>query len=81
MSYRIEKDTMGEVQVPAKRLYGAQTQRSRQNFQIGVADWNGEQVCCTPVCVDLMKLSVVYYITNRFLSTDAKAGYTCVCHT
>jgi fumarate hydratase class II len=29
MSFRIEKDTMGEVQVPANAYYGAQTQRSR----------------------------------------------------
>lgn len=35
---------MGEVKVPADRLYGAQTQRSKENFQIGVADWNGEQM-------------------------------------
>jgi len=35
MKYRIEKDTMGEVQVPAERLWGAQTQRSLQQFVIG----------------------------------------------
>lgn len=35
MKYRIEKDTMGDVQVPADRLWGAQTERSRQNFHIG----------------------------------------------
>jgi len=34
MNYRIEKDTMGEVQVPAEALYGAQTQRSIDNFRI-----------------------------------------------
>ena len=34
MSYRIEKDTMGEVQVPSEALYGAQTQRSIENFKI-----------------------------------------------
>ncbi len=34
MEYRIEKDTMGEVQVPAGALYGAQTQRSIDNFKI-----------------------------------------------
>ena len=34
MDYRIEKDTMGEVKVPANALYGAQTQRSIENFQI-----------------------------------------------
>ena len=34
-SYRIEKDTMGEVQVPADRYYGAQSARSLSNFDIG----------------------------------------------
>ena len=32
---RIETDTMGEIAVPADRLWGAQTQRSLQNFRIG----------------------------------------------
>ncbi|MBQ7508637.1 MAG: class II fumarate hydratase [Spirochaetales bacterium] len=36
MEYRIEHDSMGEMKVPADRLWGAQTQRSRQNFEIGV---------------------------------------------
>ncbi|UGU15579.1 class II fumarate hydratase [Sinomicrobium kalidii] len=35
MEYRIEKDTMGEVRVPADKLWGAQTERSRNNFKIG----------------------------------------------
>lgn len=35
MSFRIEKDTMGEVQVPADKYWGAQTERSRNNFKIG----------------------------------------------
>jgi fumarate hydratase, class II len=35
MSYRIEKDTMGEVQVPSDKYWGAQTERSRNNFKIG----------------------------------------------
>ncbi len=35
MSFRIEKDTMGEVKVPADKLWGAQTERSRNNFKIG----------------------------------------------
>lgn len=37
MSYRIEKDTMGEVKVPSDKLWGAQTERSRNNFKIGPA--------------------------------------------
>jgi fumarate hydratase class II len=36
MKYRIEKDTMGEVQVPADKYWGAQTERSRNNFKIGM---------------------------------------------
>ncbi|PID60416.1 fumarate hydratase, class II [candidate division KSB3 bacterium] len=35
MNYRIEKDTAGEIRVPAERLWGAQTQRSLENFTIG----------------------------------------------
>lgn len=35
MDYRIEKDTMGEVRVPQDKLWGAQTERSRNNFKIG----------------------------------------------
>lgn len=45
MEYRIEKDSMGEIQVPAEKLWGAQTQRSKQNFKIGT---------------DTMPLEVVY---------------------
>ena len=37
MEYRIEKDTLGEVKVPADKLWGAQTERSRNNFKIGRA--------------------------------------------
>jgi len=35
MEYRIEKDTMGNVEVPANNYWGAQTQRSKNNFRIG----------------------------------------------
>ena len=35
MNYRIEKDTLGDVKVPSDKLWGAQTERSRNNFRIG----------------------------------------------
>ena len=35
MEYRIEKDTLGEVKVPKEVYWGAQTERSRNNFKIG----------------------------------------------
>lgn len=37
MAYRIEKDTMGNVKVPSDKLWGAQTERSKNNFKIGLA--------------------------------------------
>ncbi|MFS4447221.1 class II fumarate hydratase [Maribacter sp. 2307UL18-2] len=37
MEFRIEKDTMGNVEVPADKYWGAQTERSRNNFKIGPA--------------------------------------------
>mgnify|MGYP000206122786 CR=1 FL=1 len=37
MDYRIEKDTMGDVNVPADKYWGAQTERSRNNFKIGAS--------------------------------------------
>ena len=40
--YRIERDSMGEMQVPADRYWGAQTQRSFENFRIGVEKMPGE---------------------------------------
>lgn len=36
MEYKIEHDSMGEVKVPADKLWGAQTERSHENFEIGV---------------------------------------------
>lgn len=36
MDHRVERDTMGEIKVPAEKLWGAQTQRSFENFKIGI---------------------------------------------
>ena len=36
MEFRTEHDSMGEIQVPADRYWGAQTQRSYENFKIGI---------------------------------------------
>lgn len=50
MEYRIEKDTMGEVKVPANRFWGAQTERSLENFKIGpVASMPKEIICAFAV--------------------------------
>lgn len=44
MKYRIEKDTIGEVQVPENVYWGAQTERSRNNFKIGPAASMPEEI-------------------------------------
>ncbi|MBP2241044.1 fumarate hydratase class II [Cytobacillus eiseniae] len=48
-NFRIEKDTLGEVKVPVEMLWGAQTERSKQNFKIGL---------------EKMPLEVVYGLAN-----------------
>ena len=63
MEYRIEKDTMGEVKVPADKLWGAQTERSRNNFKIG-----------TPAS---MPLEIVYgfaYLKKAAAFTNCELG-------
>ena len=44
MEYRLEKDSLGEVKVPADKLWGAQTQRSFENFRIGTEQIPPEMV-------------------------------------
>jgi fumarate hydratase class II len=39
--FRVEEDALGNVQVPAEHLWGAQTQRSHMNFPIGVGRFAG----------------------------------------
>ncbi|QWX85451.1 class II fumarate hydratase [Cellulophaga sp. HaHaR_3_176] len=63
MSFRIEKDTMGNVEVPSDKYWGAQTERSRNNFKIGAAA--------------SMPLDVVYgfaYLKKAAAYTNAELG-------
>lgn len=45
MNYRIEQDSMGEIKVPADRYWGAQTERSFENFKIGTEKIPAEVIC------------------------------------
>ena len=63
MKYRIEKDTMGDVKVPYDKYWGAQTERSRNNFKIGAAE--------------SMPLEVVYgfaYLKKAAAHTNCELG-------
>ena len=46
MTYRIEKDSIGEIAVPAEHYWGAQTERSRQFFAIGREKMPDEVIVC-----------------------------------
>lgn len=69
MEYRIEKDTFGEIQVPANKLWGAQTQRSSQNFKIGTETMPPELIKAFAI------VKRVFALTNQKLGTldDDKA--------
>ncbi len=45
MDYRIERDSMGEIKVPSDKYWGAQTQRSLENFRIGTEKMPAEIIC------------------------------------
>lgn len=63
MSYRIEHDTMGEVQVPADKYWGAQTERSRNNFKIGA-----------PASMPKEIIEAFAYLKKAAAFTNADAG-------
>lgn len=63
MSYRIEHDTMGEVQVPADKYWGAQTERSRNNFKIGPSASMPEEI-----------IEAFAYLKKAAAHTNADAG-------
>lgn len=69
MKYRIEKDTMGEVNVPADALYGAQTQRSIDNFKIA-QDINKMPIEIIRAFAYLKKAAALTNLEAGILSTE-----------
>jgi fumarate hydratase class II len=63
MAYRIEHDTMGEVQVPSDKYWGAQTERSRNNFKIG-----------TPASMPTEIIEAFAYLKKAAAYTNTDAG-------
>ena len=64
MEYRTEHDSMGEVQVPADRYWGAQTQRSYQNFRIGIEKIPNEVIRAFAILKKAAALTIYSY--NKF---------------
>jgi fumarate hydratase class II len=67
MKYRIEKDTMGEVQVPIDKYWGAQTERSRNNFKIG-----------TPASMPKAIIEGFAYLKKAAAYTNCELGFLSV---
>ena len=44
VKFRIEKDSLGEIKVESSKLWGAQTQRSIENFQIGIGKFHFQNI-------------------------------------
>lgn len=73
MQYRTEKDTMGEVKVPADKYWGAQTQRSHDNFRIGVETMPNEIISAFAV----LKKAAAIANFNLGLLTKEKTDTIC----
>lgn len=73
MQYRTEKDTMGEVKVPADKYWGAQTQRSHDNFRIGVETMPNEIISAFAV------LKKAAAIANFNLGLLTKEKFDTIC--
>ena len=73
MDYRTEHDSMGEMQVPAWALWGAQTERSRRNFPIGV----GLQTMPTEIIRAFAQIKKAAALTNRALLPEKMTQAQC----
>lgn len=81
MEFRIEKDTLGEVKVPADKFWGAQTERSKQNFPIGnekmpqeiirafaILKQSTAKANCELGLLDKIKADAITYATEEILA-------------
>ncbi|MBO4374117.1 MAG: class II fumarate hydratase [Lachnospiraceae bacterium] len=71
--YRIEHDSMGEMKVPSDRYWGAQTQRSRENFMIGV----GNETMPREIILAFSVLKKAAALANRSLVPDRMTAEKC----
>ncbi len=76
VEYRIEKDSMGEIKVPADKLWGAQTQRSFENFQIGTEKIPMEMVT---VFAYLKKAAAMVNVDLGVLDAERAAAIVAAC--
>ena len=73
MEYRIEHDSMGEMQVPVWALWGAQTERSRRNFPIGI----GQETMPVEIIRAFAQVKKAAALTNRALVPEKMTAEKC----
>ena len=73
MEYRIEHDSMGEMQVPVWALWGAQTERSRRNFPIGI----GQETMPVEIIRAFAQVKKAAALTNRALLPEKMTAEKC----
>ncbi len=73
MDYRTEHDSMGEMQVPVQALWGAQTERSRRNFPIGV----GLETMPSEIILAFAQIKKAAALTNRALVPEKMTAEKC----
>ena len=76
VKFRIEKDSLGEVKVENEKLWGAQTQRSIQNFQIGVGKFHFQKVFIEALALQKKSSAMANYncklLSKKHVDTIAK---------
>ena len=76
VKFRIEKDSLGEVKVESEKLWGAQTQRSIQNFQIGVGKFHFQKVFIEALALQKKSSAMANYncklLSKKHVDTIAK---------
>ncbi len=76
VKFRIEKDSLGEVKVENEKLWGAQTQRSIQNFKIGVGKFHFQKVFIEAIAIQKKACAMANYncklLSKKHVETIAK---------
>jgi len=76
VKFRIEKDSLGEVKVESEKLWGAQTQRSIQNFKIGVGKFHFQKVFIEALALQKKSSAMANYncklLSKKHVDTIAK---------
>ena len=75
VKFLLEKDSLGEVKVESNKLWGAQTQRSIQNFQIGVGKFHFQTVFIEALALQKKACALANYDCKLLSKKNVEIGY------